>query len=222
MDALAAAWAWSEVEAALVDAGINSHALTLPGLDGDPTTGLGMRDHVDTVVAAVRNLDGEVVLVGHSGGGPVVQCVVDRIPDRIKRVIYVDTGPLVAGVALRPDATEDIDLPSWDELAEQQASIEGLDEAALERFRRLAVPQPAGVAASPIDVTDDRRFDVPATVVCTSLPSAVLLQMIEQGQMPSELPQILDVAYIDLPTGHWPMFSRPDDLAEIIAGEARR
>ena len=46
--------------------------------------------------------------------------------------------------------------------------------------------------------------------------------MIEQGQMPSELPQILDVAYIDLPTGHWPMFSRPDDLAEIIAGEARR
>lgn len=98
-----------------------------------------MRDHVDAVLARVADLDGDVVLVGHSGGGPVVQCAVDRAPDRFKRVIYVDTGPLLDGVALYPDATENIALPSWDELTEQQLSIECIDEDNLVSFRELGI-----------------------------------------------------------------------------------
>ena len=31
----------------------------------------------------------------------------------------------------------------------------------------------------------------------------------------------LDVTYVDLPTGHWPMFSRPADLAAVITTAAR-
>jgi pimeloyl-ACP methyl ester carboxylesterase len=212
-------WAWRDVEPGLRAAGITPHAVTLPGLDGSPHEGLTLDDHVDAVLALVEGLDGDVVLVGHSGGGIVVQCAVDRNPARFRRVVYVDTGPLLDGMALRPDATDDLPLPSWDELEAEQASTEGMEDDARATFRTRAVAHPAGVAASPIHLHDEARLGVPATVVCTSLPSTVLGQMIEAGQMPSELPSVRDVRFVDLPTGHWPMFSRPADLADVLAAE---
>jgi hypothetical protein len=125
-------------------------------------------------------------------------------------------------VSLFPDARADIELPSWDELAAQGSNIDGIDEVGLARFRERAVPQPVGAASSPVRLHDSRRLDVPASVICTSLPSSVLREMIEAGKMPSELLEVHDVRYIDLPTGHWPMFSRPGDLADAILAEIVR
>jgi pimeloyl-ACP methyl ester carboxylesterase len=215
------AWAWEAVEPDLRAAGFVTHPVTLPGLAGG-STGATLDDHVTAVAELVASLEGDVVLVGHSGGGAVVQGVIDREPDRIRRVVYVDTGPLPDGVSLFPDASADIELPSWDELAAQGNSLDGIDEAGLARFRERAVPHPAGVARSAVRLHDPRRLVVPASVICTSLPSSVLRGMIEAGEMPSELLEVHEVHYIDLPTGHWPMFSRPRDLAEAIRAEVGR
>lgn len=213
------AWAWEQVEPGLRAAGIAPHPVTLPGLDGTATAGITLDDHIVAVLELVRALRGDIVLVGHSGGGAVVQGVVDRDPGRIRRVVYVDSGPLRDGVALYPDATADVELPSWEQLTAAGNSIEGIDDAGLRRFRERAVPHPGGVASARVRLRDPRRFAVPASVICTSIPSSVLRQMIESGQMPSELPEVHDVRYVDLPTGHWPMFSRPEDLAETIGHE---
>ena len=216
------AWAWGPVEAELRSAGLTTHAVTLPGLDGTTTAGITLDDHIGAVTELVDSLDGDVVLVGHSGGSLVVQGVTDRRPERIRRVVYVDGGPLLDGVSLHPDAGADIDLPTWEELEAEGSSLEGLDDESLARFRERAVPHPGGVAASPIRVHDERRLDVPTSVICTSLPSPVLLGMIEAGDMPSELLAVRDVHLVDLPTGHWPMFSRPADLAGAIHDELTR
>jgi len=62
---------------------------------------------------------------------------------------------------------------------------------------------------------------VPVTEICTSLPSAVLRTMTgPDSPLQTELGE-LDVTYVDLPTGHWPMFSRPADLAAVITTAAR-
>lgn len=212
-------WAWRDVEPGLRAAGITPHAVTLPGLDGGGGEGLTLDDHVEAVLDLVDNLEGGIVLVGHSGGGAVVQGAVDRCPQRIGRVVYVDAGPLLDGTCLHPGAIDDLPLPSWDELAASGLSLEGIDDDALASWRDRAVDQPGGVAGSPTRLHDDARFDVPATVVCTSLPSALLQQMIAAGQMPSELASVRDVRCIDLPTGHWPMFSRPAELAELLCHE---
>ena len=38
-----------------------------------------------------------------------------------------------------------------------------------------------------------------------------------------ELAKVRDVGYIDLPTGHWPQFTRPEDLGQaILAGISPR
>ncbi|MEZ0447719.1 alpha/beta hydrolase [Cellulomonas sp. ICMP 17802] len=217
------AWAWDDVVAALPD-GVDAHAVTLPGLDPGAKRGdITRADHVRAVTDLVDGLAGDVVLVGHSGGGAVVGEVVDRRPDRVRRAIYVDSGPLEDGAAIDASRTEqdEVPLPSWEELAAQGSSIEGIDDDRLAEFRRRAVPHPVQVARGPVHVSDPRRFDVPVTVICTSLPSEVLKTMAHGGPpFHTELGESTDLTYVDLPTGHWPMFSRPADLAAEIARAA--
>jgi pimeloyl-ACP methyl ester carboxylesterase len=218
------AWAWDDVVPHLEAAGLVPHAVTLPGLDAGATAQDRARvtreHHADAVAQLVDGLEGRVVLVGHSGGGPVVQQVADRGPARIERIVYVDTGPLVDGAALSPDLPADVaelPLPDWETLAEDGSSLDGLDDAALARFRERAVPTPGPVARGPVHVTDPARLHVPATVICSSIPSAVLAELANPGPpLHTELGELTDLTYVDLPTGHWPMFSRPRDLASAL------
>jgi pimeloyl-ACP methyl ester carboxylesterase len=215
-------WVWDAVAPVLERKGITPHQVTLPGLENPNVARdhLTLDDHIMAVADIVKGLDGDVVLVGHSGGGAVVQGIADRMPERIRRVIYLDTGPLLEGISLsETDTTGDIELPGWEDLADQGNSPEGLDEATRSMFRARAVPHPGGVARSPIHLHDQRRLDVATTVICTSLPSVVLKELADTGQMPTELPLMSAVRYIDLPTGHWPMLSVPEQLGQLLANE---
>jgi hypothetical protein len=73
------------------------------------------------------------------------------------------------------------------------------------------------VASDPQVLADDRRYDVAATIIACEFPSEQLRQWLAQGE-PSlaELAAMRDVDYVDLPTGHWPQFTRPRDLAQAI------
>ncbi|WP_019136460.1 alpha/beta fold hydrolase [Cellulomonas massiliensis] len=210
------AWAWDAVADALRDAGFDPRPVTLPGqAPGDPRDGVTREQQVGAVVALLDELDGPVLLVGHSGGGAVVGEVVDRRPERVARVVYVDSGPLEDGAVLAP-GDGDVPLPPWSEV--EASSLVDLDDAALAVFRERAVPVPALVAHGPVHVSDPRRLSVPATVVCTSISSEVLRTIAHHGPpLHTELGDLADVTYVDLPTGHWPMFSRPAELARVIA-----
>src|SRR3954470_16931593 len=89
----------SEVTPALVAAGHRVHPLTLPGLESKdaPRAGIGLRDHVDAVVAAVDAVGEHVLLGGHSGGGGSVHGAAPARPDRVVRAVYVDCVPLGQG-----------------------------------------------------------------------------------------------------------------------------
>ncbi len=214
---------WDDVGPALERAGHRAHALTLPGMesrDADRSS-VTLRDHIGAVVRTIDSLSpagGKVVLVGHSGGGAVAHAAADARPDRVARVVYVDSLPLGDGGLINdeyPAENGEIPLPDW-ALFEQEDLVD-LGDDLRAAFRARAIPTPEHVACDRQRLGDERRYDVPVTVIACEFSAAMLRQWMEQDHPGvRELARIRDVGYIDLPTGHWPQFTRPADLGEAI------
>jgi hypothetical protein len=205
---------------------VTALALTLPGLEPDhPDRGsVRLEDHVAAIEAAIVQAPqgARTVLVAHSGAAVPATAALDRHVDEVDHVVWVDTAPVVDGYAMAPDV-EGSEHPlsaQYDEELEQ-GSMAGLSEEQLATFRERAVPQPTGSMRDAVTLSDERRLDVPGTIVCTAFPAADYRSYAEQG-MPF-LAGILAhrrLELVDLPTGHWPMWSRPAELADIIARTA--
>lgn len=69
-------------------------------------------------------------------------------------------------------------------------------------------------------LTDERRFDVPVVVVCPEFTSAQAKEWIAAGESP-DLARATHLEYVDLDSGHWPMATRPRELARVLAEAAR-
>jgi pimeloyl-ACP methyl ester carboxylesterase len=214
---------WDRVVPLLERAGHRTHALTLPGMESKDAdrSAVTRRDHVDAVVEAIDSIDpatGKVVIVGHSAGGAVAHAAVDARPDRAARVIYVGGFPTGNGEADPggyPAVNGEVPLPDWSDFDDQD--LVDLDDKLRAAFRERAIPSPARTTQDPQRLSDERRYDVPVTVVCTEFTSELLQGWIKQGLAPvQEFTKIRDVEYVDLPTGHWPQFTRPEELARAI------
>src|SRR5437763_9217103 len=211
------AWAWDEVAAALRAAGHDVTALTLPGLesvDADRSA-ITFADHVDAICDAVTAAGRPVLLAVHSGTGAPGYAVTDRIPEQVAAMVYVDSAP--ASGALDPGFEGvELPLPSPEELAASE-NLDGLTEEQLATFRRRAIPQPGGVLRQGAELMNDARLDVPSTVVCTGASSAQIKAWVKEGYTwLGGLAELRNVTFVDLPTSHWPMWSRPQELAAII------
>jgi pimeloyl-ACP methyl ester carboxylesterase len=233
-------WAWEPVADQLRRQGHEVHAVTL--------TGLGDRAHLatpevdlDTYIADVVGLveaEGlnDVVLVGHSYAGHVVTGVADRIPDRIGLLAYLDAGPSPDGTAFMdlqaPEARELIErlveeagegwkipLPSWEDLeGVMGASLEGLGDEERARMRAGATPQPVRTWTQPLSLKHPAREELPKLLISSSIPLAQVRQMIDSGHPWFAALAGPQWSFLELPTGHWPMFSVPDALASLLAG----
>jgi len=216
------AWAWDEVAGALRADGHDVTALTLPGLEsvGADRSSITFADHVDAICEAVSAAGRPVVLAVHSGAGAPGYAVTDRIPEQIAAMVYVDTG--AAKGAMNPDFDAvELPLPSREEL-EAEENLDGLTEEQLETFRRRAVPEPGAALRDAHEFANDARLDVPSTVICTGNTSEEYKAGVEQGwTFLAGLAELRNVTWIDLPTSHWPMWSRPQELAAIIGDVAQ-
>ncbi len=216
------AWAWDEVAGLLRADGADVTALTLPGLDSVDTdrSAITAADHVDAVCAAIEASDTPVVLAVHSGTGFTGYAASDRLPDRIAAMVYVDSGPGV-GVMDAEFSGVEMPMPSPKELEETE-NLDGLSEQQLATFRERAVPEPGGVVRGSVALTNAARLDIPTTMICTAYPSdAVKAYAAEQNpSWLAGLAELHDVTWVDLPTSHWVMWSRPVELARIIGDVA--
>jgi pimeloyl-ACP methyl ester carboxylesterase len=210
--------AWDDIVPAVSAAGHEPKPITLPGLvPADPEVGL--RDQVDYVVGLVDAAAGPVVLVGHSGGGSVAHAVVDARPDRIAKVIYVDSGPLGDGGIINDEFTAVdgmVPLPPREQFDDE--TVVDMDDERWAAFEARALPIPEKVATEKQVLSDPRRYDVPITVITCEMSEATLRELMAKGHpYVAELAAVKNFEIVELPTGHWPMVTKPAELAALVA-----
>lgn len=228
---------WHPVADALRERGHTVHALDLTGMGerthlASPDTDL--TTHIDDVVRLLEQRDlHDVVLVGHSYGALVVTGAADRVPERVARLVYVDSGPLPTGMAQAdfegPEArAANADLvethgqgwqlppPNWAALAAEQP---GVDAAAVAALGEGSRPQPWRTATEPVALTGAWER-LPRTGVLCSFSLEQLQQM--APHVPAFAHMVAgDWTYAELPTWHWPMVSRPTELAAVLDSVGR-
>jgi pimeloyl-ACP methyl ester carboxylesterase len=216
------AWAWDEVAAILRADGHDVTALTLPGLESADAdrSAITFEDHVNAIVDAVQAADVPVVLAVHSATGFSGYAASDRVPERIAAMVYVDTAPGIG--PLDPDF-KDVEKPMvWTEI-EAEENLDGLSEEQKDTFRRRAVPVPGSLIREGVELTNDARRDIPSTLICTAFTAEQYQTYAKEDPTPAFLagiPELRNATWIDLPTSHWPMWSRPRELAQMIGDVA--
>ncbi|MGW4138730.1 alpha/beta hydrolase [Streptomyces mirabilis] len=242
-------WIWQAVADRLRESGAPAYPVTLTGM-GDRGHAAGpdtdLETHIHDLLRVIDRTDAaEVVLVGHCYGIYPVLGAADRRPERIARIVHLDAGMPQDGdqaLTLVPDhavrdrllhragpADDDWRIPP-PTLGEWQrwGSVGGLPPTVLARLATRAVPQPVGTLTQPLRLST-AVSELPRTgVLCTANGSSIAMVEALVGLGDPRFQVLTDprVSFFELDTGHWPMLSRPDEVAETLmraaAGEGHR
>jgi len=217
------AWAWDDVAEVLRADGHDVTALTLPGRESADAdrSGVTFADHVDAICSALEASHSPAVLVVHSAAGFTGYAASDRMPERIAAMVYVDTAP--GKGAMDPEFTATEKPMVWSEIVEEE-NLDGLSDEQKATFRERAVPEPGGVLREGAELTNDARRDIPSTLICTAFTSEQYRSYAAEHPewaFLAGVPELRNATWVDLPTGHWPMWSKPRELAAIIGEVAR-
>ena len=169
------------------------------------------------VLAAIDSASGEVVVVGHSAACTLAWLAADARPERVAEVILIGGFPVADGqlyAAFFEVADGVVPFPGWGPF--EGADSADLDEQTRHSIESAAIPVPEGVAKGVVRLADERRFDVPVVLVCPEFSPADAQEWIGAGDVP-ELAKAKHFDFVDIDSGHWPMFSKPAELARLLA-----
>jgi len=220
------AWAWRKVTPLLVEMGHEAYPVTLTGM-GDRSHLASQNLTMETATQDVLNvmkyngLD-DVVMVGHSFAGKVAAAVADRAHDKVRKIVYVD--------ALRPEMTTE-PQGGFDPTREFGPSPQGgigipLTEEIVNRIGKdvigsnrewmmsLATPWPIVLAKDPITLSKNYDKKKETYVFCSQSGDPV--DEIIAGKWGR-----LNGPYKVIDSGHWPMITRPRELADAMISLAR-
>lgn len=211
--------AWDDVVPALQALGHRPVPIPLPG-QGDGSTSATLEDQVAAVLAAVESASGKPMVVGHSAACTLAWLAADACPERVAKVAFIGGFPAADGQPYADFfAVEDgvMPFPGWGPFEGPDSA--DLSEEARSDFASTAIPVPAGVTKGVVRLTDERRFDVPVLVVCPEFSPAQAQEWIAAGDVP-ELAKAKHLDLVDIDSGHWPMITRPAELARLLAAAA--
>jgi len=208
--------AWKDVVPELEALGHRPVPVTLPG-QGDGAASATLDDQVAAVLAAVDAApEKPVLVVGHSAACSLAWLAADARPESVAGVVLIGGFPSEDG-DLYADYFEPKDgvaaFPGWEPFAGPDS--DDLDEAARRAFEQIAVTVPEAVTRGVVHLSDERRYDVPVTVVCPEFSPAQAREWVTGGEVP-ELAKAKHVDFVDIESGHWPMFTRPAELARLL------
>ena len=211
--------AWNTVVPELEKLGHHPIPLTLPG-QGDGSTTASLDDQLAAVLAAVDAASGKPMVVGHSAACTMAWLAADARPGKVSSVALIGGFPSADGEQYAnffemKDGV--MAFPGWGPFEGPDSA--DLDEEARDRLASAAIPVPEGVATGVVRLSDERRYDVPVLLICPEFTPAQAQEWISAGDTP-ELAAAKHLELVDIDSGHWPMFTKPAELAQLLATAA--
>jgi pimeloyl-ACP methyl ester carboxylesterase len=211
--------AWDEVVPELAALGHRPVPITLPG-QGDGSSAATLDDQVAAVLAAVDSSSDKPLVVGHSAACTLAWLAADARPEKVAKVALIGGFPSADG-ALYADFFEAKDgvmaFPGWGPFEGPDSA--DLDDEARRGIATAAIAVPEGVSKGVVHLSDVRRYDVPVVLVCPEFNPAQAKEWIDAGDVP-ELAKAKHLEFVDIDSGHWPMFTKPAELARLLAEAA--
>ncbi|MEU6814905.1 alpha/beta hydrolase [Streptomyces sp. NPDC046860] len=216
-------WAWDDVVPHIREAGHGAHPLTLSGVAERRGTPAGQEIHVQDIVDEVVRRDlRDVVLVGHSYAGVPVGQAAQRIGERLAGVVFVDSSVPVDGksfVSVWPDGGAEMTAAIernqgfWPPVPASHYDGHGLTAEQIARIVDDSTPQPGLPLTEPAVLTEPLGSLRATYVLCGQAgdePDDDVVQLVAGGHW----------RLVRMDTGHWPMFSRPRELARVLLDAA--
>ena len=229
------AWCWRRVSDALVRAGHRAHAVTLTGLGERAhllSSSITLETHISDVIHAIEAEEmTDVVLAVHSYAGMLGTATADRLPGRLKHLVYVDAvvpRPGESWSSTHASTTREARLAAAQASAEfsfpaPDPAIFGLADADHEWVKRRQTPHPGHTYSAPLAFDPQRVAAVPRTFVNCTQPALATIDAIRPRVVD---PKFWDGAWlggggarvVELKTGHDPMVSAPEALTQLLLG----
>ncbi|SEC06020.1 Pimeloyl-ACP methyl ester carboxylesterase [Nocardioides exalbidus] len=213
--------AWDDVLPELEKLGHRGIPLTLPG-QGDGATSATYDDQVAAVVAAVDAAEGRPLVVGHSAACTLAWAAADLRPDAVAGVALIGGFPSTEGEKYA-DFFEPVDgvmpFPGWEKF--EGPDSDDMSDELKESLLGGMIAVPVGVTRGVVHWTSDARHGVPLTLVCPEFSPAEAQEWIDAGDVP-ELGAATALELVDIDSGHWPMYTQPAALADLLDGAVRR
>ncbi|MFL5654202.1 MAG: alpha/beta fold hydrolase [Ktedonobacteraceae bacterium] len=219
------AWAWEPVTRGLRALGHHVHPVTLSGLSEDAdVSDVGLATHVDDVLSILEAGDlRDVVVVGHLYSGIVAGQVADRAPDRVAHTVFVEAFLPRDGKSMLDALDERQREDELRQIAENHGRWPAPDLTALEGnglsteqtqwLLERFIGHPGRTISEPA-VLNRSLAELQATyIACTMGGHWVSDDVAAMRKEPNWTFRTID-------TGHWPMVSTPDRLAELLAETA--
>ncbi|NEB94647.1 alpha/beta fold hydrolase [Streptomyces bauhiniae] len=212
-------WAWDDVVPHLRAAGHGVHPLTLSGLAEKQGLPAGQQTHVQDIVDEVERLDlREVVLVGHSYAGIPAGQAAERIGDRLAHTVFLDSSIPVDGESFAgpwPDIEASLVRNDgvWSPAPASHYAGHGLTEEQIARIVASSTPHPGRTLTEPAVLSGPLSALAATYVLCAPVreePDDDVAQLVAEGHW----------RLVRMDTGHWPMFSRPRELAQVLLDAA--
>lgn len=212
------ATAWEAVVPGLEAAGHHPIPVMLPG-QGDGLVSATLDDQISAVIEAVDGCPGPVLMVGHSAACSLAWIAADARQEKIAKVIMIGGFPSGDGETYAdffPYSNGVVPFPGWAEF--DGADSHDLDESAKGQMAAAFVAVPEGVAKGIIKLSNPRRYELPVVIVCPEFSVEQAREWLAGGV--PELKRVKEISYVNIDSGHWPMFTRPAEQARILANLA--
>ncbi len=225
------AWCWQRVLPALVKAGHRAHAVTLTGV-GERAhllhPGIDLKTHIQDVLAVLEAEElNEVVLVVHSYAGMLGTAVADRMPERLRHLVYLDAvlpAPGESWSSTHAATTRDARIAASAAhplccFPAPDASVFGLSGDDHAWVQRRQTPHPGGPYTQVLDFDPSRVAAVPRTFINCTEPPLATIDISRQRMLD---PEFWGGAWLpgsnvkEMVTGHDPMVSDPEGLVLML------